>query len=85
MSSGVNHNLNGENHVKWSESQYRRSESHQVICSLVKPNIGFFSYVKSRRIHWDSFHMIDGAKPEIEGVNHDIDEAKCQVVEYYVV
>ena len=29
--------------------------------------------------------MIDGAKPEIEGVNHDIDGAKCQVVEYFVV
>ena len=29
--------------------------------------------------------MIDGAKPEIEGVNHDIDEAKCQVVEYFIV
>ena len=26
--------------------------------------------------------MIDGAKPEIEGVNHDIDGAKCQVVKY---
>ena len=41
MSSGVNHNINGANHVKWSESQYRWSESHQVLCSLVKPNIGF--------------------------------------------
>ena len=29
--------------------------------------------------------MIDGAKPEIEGVNHDKDGAKCQVVEYFVV
>ena len=29
--------------------------------------------------------MIDGAKPEIEVVNHDIDGAKCQVVEYFVV
>ena len=29
--------------------------------------------------------MIDGAKPEIEGVNHDIDGAKCQVLEYSVV
>ena len=29
--------------------------------------------------------MIDGAKPKIEGVNHDIDGAKCQVVEYFVV
>ena len=36
MSSGVNHNINGANHVKWSESQYRWSESHQVLCSLVK-------------------------------------------------
>ena len=37
MSSGLNHNINGANHVKWSESQYRWSESHQVLCSLVKP------------------------------------------------
>ena len=29
--------------------------------------------------------MIDEAKPEIEGVNHDIDGAKCQVVEYSLV
>ena len=29
--------------------------------------------------------MMDGAKPEIEGVNHDIDGAKCQVIEYFVV
>ena len=29
--------------------------------------------------------MIDGAKPEIEGVNHDVDGAKCQVIEYFVV
>ena len=42
MSSEVNRNINGANHVKWSESQYRWSESHQVLCSLVKPNIGFF-------------------------------------------
>ena len=29
--------------------------------------------------------MIDGARPEIEGVNHDIDGAKCQVLGYFVV
>ena len=29
--------------------------------------------------------MIDESKPEIEGVNQDIDGAKCQVVEYFVV
>ena len=29
--------------------------------------------------------MIDGEKPEIEGVNHNVDGAKCQVVEYFVV
>ena len=29
--------------------------------------------------------MIAGEKPEIEGVNHDIDGEKCQVVEYFVV
>ena len=28
---GVNHDINGANHVKWIESQYRRSESHQVL------------------------------------------------------
>ena len=27
--------------------------------------------------------MIDGAKPEIEGVNHNIDGANCQVIEYF--
>ena len=67
MSSTVNHNINGANNGKWCESQYRWSKSHQVLCSLVKPN------------------MIDGAKPEIEGVNHNIDGAKCQVIEYFVV
>ena len=29
--------------------------------------------------------MVYGAKREIEGVNLDIDEAKCQVVEYFVI
>ena len=29
--------------------------------------------------------MIGGAKSEIEGVNHDIDGAKSQVVDYFVV
>ena len=29
--------------------------------------------------------MIDGAKHEIEGVNHDIDVAKCQVFKHFVV
>ena len=29
--------------------------------------------------------MIDGAKPEIEGLNHDIDGAKYEVVDYFVV
>ena len=29
--------------------------------------------------------MIDGAKPEIDGVIQNIDGAKCQVVEYFVV
>ena len=29
--------------------------------------------------------MIDGAKSEIEGVNHNIDGAKCHVLEYFVV
>ena len=36
MSSGVSHNIDGASHVKWSESQYRWSKSHQV-----KPNIVF--------------------------------------------
>ena len=81
----MNQNIYGANHVKGSESKYRWSESHQVLCSLVKPKLGFLSHVKSRRIYWDSLHMIDGAKPEIEGVNHDIDGAKCQVVEHFLV
>ena len=79
MSSGVNQNIDGVNHIKWSESKYRWSESHQVLCSLVKPNIGFL-VMSSQEVS-----MIDGAKPEIEGVSHDIDGAKCQVVEYFVV
>ena len=29
--------------------------------------------------------MIDGAKHQIEEVNLDIDEAKCQVIKYFVV
>ena len=29
--------------------------------------------------------MINGAKHEIEEVNHDKDGAKCQVVKYFVV
>ena len=41
MSSGVNHYIDGASHVKWSESQYRWSEFLQVLCSLVKPNVGF--------------------------------------------
>ena len=71
MSSGVNLNIDGENHIKWSESIYRWSESHQVLCSLVKPNIAFL-VMSSQEVS-----MIDGAKPEIEGVNHHIDGAKC--------
>ena len=69
MSSGVNHNINGANQVKY--------------CSLVKPNIGFFSHVQLRKIYWNSLQIIDGEKPEIEGLNHDIDGAKCQIVEYF--
>ena len=72
----MNQNIDGANHVKCSESKYRWSESHQVLCSLVKPNIVMSSQEVS---------MIDGAKPEIEGVNHDIDGAQCQVFEYFVV
>ena len=43
MSSGVNYNIDGASHVKWSESQYRWSESHQVLRSLVKPNKVFLA------------------------------------------
>ena len=75
MSSGVNHNINGANYVKWSESQYRWS----------KVKYRLFSHVLSRGIYWDSLRMIDGSKHEIEGVNHDIEGARCQVVEYFVV
>ena len=56
MSSGVNQNINGSNHVKWSESQNRWRESHQVFCCLVKSNIGFlvmFSQVKSSLVKKD--------------------------------
>ena len=88
MSSGVNYNINGANHVKWIESQSRWSESHQVLCSLVKPNIGFQSCQAKKDlwpIYWDSLHIIDVAKPKIEGVNYDKDGATCQVVEYFLV
>ena len=52
--------------------------SGQVICSLVKPNIAFYSIiVKSSQegAVWDGLTLIYGAKHEIDGVNHDIDEA----------
>ena len=65
----MNQNIDGANHVKWSESQYIWSKSCQV----------------EWKIYRDSVHMIDGAKPEIEGVNKNIDGAKCQVIEYFVV
>ena len=42
-------------------------------------NIGFF-VMSSQEVS-----MIDGAKPEIEGVNHDMDGAKCHVLEYFAV
>ena len=51
----------------------------------IPSNIGLLTHVKSRMTYWDSLHMIDGAKPEIDGVNQDIDEAKYQVVENIVV
>ena len=57
------------NHVKLSELQYRWSKSHQVL--LVMPS--------------QEGSMIDGVKHVIEGVNHDIDGGKCQVVKYFVV
>ena len=84
MSSGVNHNIvnhniDGANHIKWSESKNGWRESHKVLCRLVKPNVGFL-VMSSQEVS-----MIDGAKPEIEGVNHDIDGAKCHVLEYFVV
>ena len=31
MSSGVNHNINGANHVNWSESQYTESADLSVL------------------------------------------------------
>ena len=68
----MNQNIDGANHVKWSESKYRWSKSHQLLCSLVKPNIGFL-VMSSQEVS-----MIDG-------VNHDIDGEKCQVLEYFVV
>ena len=62
----------------------RIMSSNQALCSLAKPNIVFFSHVLSTKIYWDSLPMIDGAKHEIEGVNHDIDGAKCQEDKYIV-
>ena len=55
---GANLKIDGANHVKWIESQYRWSESYQVLCSLVKPNIGFFSHVKPRRIYGPSIEIV---------------------------
>ena len=40
---------------------------------------------KECQVKKDSLHIIDGAKSETKGVNHDIDGGKCQVVEYFVV
>ena len=75
----MNQNIDVANHVKWSESKYRWSKSHQLLCSLVKPNLGFL-VMSSQEVS-----IIDGAKPEIEGVNHELDGTKCQVLEYFVV
>ena len=77
----VNHDINGAYHVKWSESQYRWSESHQVLCNLVKPNIGFFNHVESRRIYWDSLHMIEGVNQDIDGANYQVVRVLCSLVE----
>ena len=49
----------------------------------IKAKYRLFSHVQLRRVYWNSLQMIDGAKPEIEGVNHDKDGAKYQVVEYF--
>ena len=88
MSSGVNHNIDGANPIKCIV-KYRFCHCIVIVIvialSLCIVKYTFFSHVKSRRIYWDSLHISDGAKPEIEGVNHNIDGAKCQVVEYFVV
>ena len=65
MSSGVNHNIDGANPIKYFVVQSSQMQAFLVMTSQEG--------------------SIDGAKPEIEGVNHDIDGAKCQVVEYFVV
>ena len=67
MSSGVNINIDGANPIKYFVVQ-----SSQVQAFLVR-----FCSINHK------LHMIDGAKPEIEGVNLEIDGAKCQVVEYF--
>ena len=36
MSRGVNYNIDGAKHVKWSESQHRWSKSHGAKCQVVK-------------------------------------------------
>ena len=92
MSSGVNHNIDGANPIKCIV-KYRFCHCIVIVIvivivialSLCIVKYRFFSHVKSRRIYLDSLHMIDAAKSEIEGVNHDIDGTKCQVVEYFVV
>ena len=48
--------------------------SSQVLCSLVKSNIVYFSLIQSNEIDGANYEM-DGAKHEIDGVNHEIDGA----------
>ena len=87
--SGLYHvlKLSNLNHVFKMLLNFRFIKKHlkRKVLVLVRLNIVFFSHVQSRRIYWDSLPMIDGAKHEIEGVNHAIDGAKCQVVKYFVV
>ena len=44
--------------------------SSQVLCSLVKSNVVYFSVIKS-----NENYEIDGAKQEIDGAKHEIDGA----------
>ena len=49
------------------------------------PPSTLYSSQAKYRLFSHEVSMIDGVNPEIEGVNHDIDGAKCQLLEYFVV
>ena len=71
---GLNYKMDGVKH-----------EIDEVNLDISFSKQGKFSFLSVEAEGAHSLHMIEGAKPEIEGVNHDIDGAKCQVVEYFVL